>query len=315
MITVRHIIFLFLFPVFHFLIIGCTASTRSKMMVDGMKPMMEKMNIALNENADVETVRAAMPASLVQLDGFIEVSPENRDILRRAAEAYGGYAFLFVEGTDRRRAAKLHKKARDYALRILKQNPDFKEAFNKSNDEYSKALQSLTKEDAPALFFAANSWIKWIGLSHKDNPDSEVGIPKVLYMMDRLLELDEEFNYGAPHALIGAYNASWPTHLRGNPDKANYHFQKAFEISESKFLIWKFLYAKYYAVQIQDRALFVSTLENIISASEDLLPEKRFANEAIKLKAKKLLTKTDLLFNSENPEMAVWLYFSFEDGH
>ncbi len=311
MIKLRVIIFLSLFSVLPFLSIGCTAAARTKMMVDGMKPMMEKMNIAMNKNSDVETVRKAMPASLVQLDGFIEVSPDNRDILRRASEAYGGYAFLFIEDIDRPRAAKLYKKARDYALRVLKQNPNFKNAFNKSNDEYSKALQTLTKEDAPALFFAANSWLKWIGLSHKDNPDSEAGIPKVLYMMDRLLELDEKFNYGAPHGLIGAYNASWPIHLRGNPEKAKYHFQKAFEISESKFLIWQFLYAKYYAVQVQDRELFVSTLNKIISAPIDLLPEKRFANEAVKLKAKRLLAKTDLLFNSENPEMAVWLYFSF----
>ena len=315
MIKLRHITLLFIFSVLPFLIIGCTAAARTKMMVNGMKPMMEKMNIAVNKNPDVETIRKAMPASLVQLDGFLEVSPENRDILVRAAEANSGYAFLFIEEVDRRRAAILYKKARDYALRVLKQNPDFKNAFNKSNDEYAKALQSLTKEDAPALFFATNSWLKWISLSHKDNPDSEAGIPKALYMMDRLLELDEKFNYGAPHGLIGTYNAAWPIHLRGNPEKAKYHFQKAFEISESKFLIWQFLYAKYYAVQVQDRELFVSTLKKIISAPKDLLPEKRFANEAVKLKAKRLLQKTDLLFNSENPEMAVWLYLSLENGH
>jgi len=315
MITIRPAKALLFFAVLPFLIIGCTASQRSKMMVDGMRPMMEKMNIAVNKNPDVETIRKAMPASLVQLDGFLQVSPENRDILVRAAEANSGYAFLFIEEFDKKRAAILYKKARDYALRVLKQNSDFNNAFNKSNDEYAAALKTLTKEDAPALFFATNSWLKWISLSHKDNPDSEAGIPKTLYMMDRLLELDENFNYGAPHGLIGTYNAAWPIHLRGNPEKAKYHFQKAFEISDSKFLAWKFLYAKYYSVQIQDRELFVSTLNDIISAPVDLLPEKRFANEAIKLKAKRLLEKTDLLFNSENPEMALWLYFSFGNDH
>ena len=88
---------------------------------------------------------------------------------------------------------------------------------------------------------------------------------------------------------------------------------RPFEISESKFLIWHYLYAKYYAVQNQDRELFVSTLKNIISAPVDLLPEKRFANEAVKLKAKHLLSKEDKLFNCENPEMAVFSYFVPED--
>ena len=308
----RSLILLIIVP---FIVSSCTAAQRTRMMVDGMKPMLDKMNSAVNKNPDVETVRRAMPASLVQLDGFLQVSPENRDILVRAAEANSGYAFLFIEENDRKRAAALYKKARDYALRVLQQNPDFNHAFNKSNDEYAAALQTLEKEDTPALLFAANSWLKWIGLSHKDNPDSEAGIPKILYMMDRMLELDDSFNYGAPHALIGAYNASWPIHLRGNPEKANYHFQRAFEISDSKFLAWKFLYAKYYAVQIQDRELFVTTLNDIISAPVDLLPEKRFANEAIKLKARRLLEKTDILFNSDNPEMAVWLYFTLGDDH
>ena len=99
MITFRSLNFLLLFSSLVFMTFGCTAATRSRMMVYGMKPMMEKMNIAVNKNPDVETVRRAMPASLVQLDGFIQVSPHNEDILLRAAEANIGYALLFLEDT------------------------------------------------------------------------------------------------------------------------------------------------------------------------------------------------------------------------
>jgi TRAP transporter T-component len=313
MITFRSIKFLLLFSFLVFMAFGCTAAARSRMMVDGMKPMMEKMNIAVNKNPDVETVRRAMPASLVQLDGFIQVSPDNEDILLRAAEANNGYAFLFVEDTDQRRAAKLNKKARDYALRALTHNPAINDALHKSDDEFIAALKTLTKEDARALFFSTNSWLTYIGQSFAVNPKVTAYRPKVLLMMERLLELDDSFNYGAPHVLVGAYNASQPIHMGGNPDKAKYHFEKAFEISESKFLIWYYLYAKFYAVQNQDRELFVSTLENIIAAPVDLLPEKRFANEAIKVKAKHLLAKEDKLFNCENPEMAVFSYYVPED--
>ena len=309
--------FLLLVSFLVFLTFGCTAAQRTRMMVDGMKPMMEKMNIAVNKNPDVETVRKAMPVSLVQLDGFIEVSPDNEDILLRAAEAYGGYAFLFVEDTDRPRAGRLHKKARDYALRVLKHNEAYKDALGKSNDEYIKSLQTLTKEDARALFFATNSWLGWISMSvrlpHHKIPKAGVELNKILLMMNRLVELDETFNYGAPHILIAVINSAYPIHMRGNPEKAKYHFDRAFEISDSKFLVWHYLYAKYYAVQIQDRELFVSTLEKVISAPVDLLPEKRFANEAVKLKAKRLLTMTEKLFTSDNPDMAVTLYYYSED--
>ena len=39
--------------------------------------------------------------------------------------------------------------------------------------------------------------------------------PKLEAMMDRILILDETYNYGAIHALMGAYYASIPESLGG----------------------------------------------------------------------------------------------------
>jgi len=157
--------------------------------------------------------------------------------------------------------------------------------------------------------------MSWIGQSYHYDTTGTVDVPRILLMMDKLLELDETFNYGAPHALTAAYYSARPLSAGGNPEKAKYHFEKAFEISESKFLVWHYLYAKYYAVQNQDRKLFESTLNDIISAPVDLFPEKRFANEAVKLKAKHLLAQADILFNFENPDMAVFYYIVPEKIH
>jgi len=276
-----------------FFIWGCTAATRTKMMVDGMKPMMEKMKIAANKNTDIELLRDAMPASLVQLDGFIEVSPDNTDLLLRAAEANAGYAFAFVKDKNRKRM--FFQKARDYSLRALKQNDTFREAFDKSLDEFIGSLKSFEKDDVPALFFASSTWIQWIGLSLSD-PEALMDLPKVEAMMERVLELDDKFMYGSIHAGFGAYYAARSVTLGGKPVKAKYHFDKAFEISESKYLVFYLLYARYYAVQIQDRALFVETLNKVISAPPNLLPEKNLANEIARKKAKELLAQADEYF-------------------
>ena len=80
---------------------GCSST---KFMVNSMEPLMEKMNTAVNKHTDVELVKAAMPAALIQLDGMIEASPGNEKILVRTAEAYNGYTFVFVEGLDNDRA-------------------------------------------------------------------------------------------------------------------------------------------------------------------------------------------------------------------
>jgi hypothetical protein len=278
-----------------FFVVGC-GNMRAKMTVKSMSPLMDKMNIAVNRNSDVELVRDAMPASLVQLDGFIEVDPENEDLLLRAAEANGGYAFLFLMDTDKPRALKLYQKSKEYALRVLLGNEDFQEAFDKPIDEFTQALKTFDKEDVRALFFAANSWLSWIGLSHAENPRALMDLPKVEAIMDRIIELDDTFNYGGIHAMLGSYLASRPVVLGGNPKEADWHFKQAFEISDSKFLMWKYLYAKFYAVQILDRDLFVKTLQEVISSPEDLLPEKNFVNEAARVKSKALLSQVDELF-------------------
>ena len=157
-------------------------------------------------------------------------------------------------------------------------------------------VRGFDREDVPALYFSCSSWLSYIGVSYGDDPKVLSDLPKVEAMMDRVLGLDDTFNYGAIHASLGAYLASRPAKLGGQPEEAKYHFEEAFAISESKFLAWHFLYARFYAVQIQDRKLFEQTLQDVIDAPEDLLPEKRFANEAVKLRARALLSKADQFF-------------------
>lgn len=291
-----------------FLISGCSDAFRRQIMISNLKPMMDKMNTATNQNGDVETVRRAMPAALLQLDGFIEAAPDNGDLLLRAAEAYSGYAFLFVEDVNKPRAVKLYKKARDYALRALQQNSALADILHCSNDDFNKGLAELGPDDARALFFSTSAWLSYMGLGWKYDASIVKHRPKLLSMMQRMLELDEAFNYGAIHAMYGSYYSACPTHLGGDPELSKYHFEMAFTVSESKFLPWRYLYAKYYCVQTQNRKAFVHTLYDIINAPVDLMPERRFANEAVKQKAKRLLEKADILFEKDGAYLKTHLY-------
>lgn len=276
---------------------GC-ASTMAKMTVDGMKPLMVDMRTATNKNPDADMIRTAMPAMLIQMDGFIRISPENRYLLASAAEAYMGYAFLFVEDTDKERARAQYLKARDYALRNLALNQTFKKALELDDIQiFTKALRTIHKRDIAALYFATNSWLQWINLSYGDNPDALKDLPKVEAMMQRLLFLDDTFYHGGIHALLGVYYIiARPDMFEAQPQQSQEHFKKAFEISDSRYLLWHYLYAKYYAVQTRDKELFVSTLNKIIAAPDDLLPEDAFTNAAVRDKAEDMLLNVDDYF-------------------
>ncbi|MGO9147074.1 MAG: TRAP transporter TatT component family protein [Desulfomonilia bacterium] len=270
---------------------GCSMKVLT---VRSMDPIMDDMRTAVNRNMDVDLMRDAMPASIVQLDGFIVAAPDNKLILR-GAEAYFGYANAFVEDTDKKRAGLLYLKARDYGLRVLKGYSQFSKTLDGPEPAFKQMLYGFGAGDVPALFWTANSWLAWIGLN-PDDPQGLMDLPKVIDMLDRVVEVDETFYYGSAHAALGAYYASLPKMLGDNTAKAKEHFDKAFEISGGKMLLMYYLYAKFYAYQVQDRDLFVKTLEKIIQTPADTYPDMAFANELAKRKAKVLLDNVDMYF-------------------
>ncbi len=276
------------------LMVSISGCSTTEYMVKSMDPLMEEMNISLNRNPDVDMVRDAFPANLIQLDGFIQAAPNDK-LLVRAAEGYFGYTFAFVEDNDKERARMLYKKARDYALRVLLKDRYFRESFDSGIEGFAKSLGEFTKEDVPALYWAANTWMAWIALSLTD-PEVLMDLPKVEAMLLRVVELDESFYYGSAHATLGAFYASRSKAIGGDPKKAKFHFDKAFELSDSRLLFIHLLYAQYYAYQVQDRDLFVQTLEKVVATPVNAFPEKNLANEIAKRKAKVLLEDVDMYF-------------------
>jgi hypothetical protein len=56
------------------------------------------------------------------------------------------------------------------------------------------------------------------------------------------------------------------------------------------------LFARYYAVRVQDRVLFSKTLQGVIDAPVDEVPELTLANTLAKEKAREMLEKVDDYF-------------------
>jgi tetratricopeptide (TPR) repeat protein len=273
------------------LLAGCN---QKAFMVKSMDPIMDDMKTAVNMNADYDLMRDALPFGLLQFDGLIVAAPSDKLILR-AAEAYFGYANAFVEDVDKKRASLLYLKARDYGFRVLKGYARFAKALDGPEPEFKEMLYSFGAGDVPALFWTGSSWLAWIGLN-PDDPQAMMDYPKAADMIQRVVELDETFYYGSAHASLGAFYAAMPKMLGDNTAKAKAHFEKAFEISKGRFLLMHYLYAKFYAYQIQDRDLFVKTLETILATPTDKYPDMAFLTVVAKRRAKILLDNVDSYF-------------------
>jgi len=250
---------------------------------------------AINEESDLTLAEQSIPSNLKLLEALIKSDPKNKKLLLMVAEGYTGYALGFVEDNDPNRASQFYLRAKNYALTILKRNEAFNIALDQDLSQYENALKSFKKDDVPALFWATNSWGSYVNLN-KTDVNALADLAKIELTMKRALELDETFYFGGPHLFLGTILASKPRMLGGNPEKAKEHFDTCLRINENKFLMAKLLYAKTYTVQVQNRKLFKTLLNEIINAPIDLLPEQRLANEIAKKKAKILLEKEDDLF-------------------
>jgi hypothetical protein len=84
--------------------------------------------------------------------------------------------------------------------------------------------------------------------------------------------------------------------LGGDATQAKDCFSKAMAASNGQFFLAPYYYAKYYAVRVQDKALFLDLIRKVESGQPDRLREVCLINTAVQQKVKRLKKLTDELF-------------------
>jgi hypothetical protein len=84
--------------------------------------------------------------------------------------------------------------------------------------------------------------------------------------------------------------------LGGKADEARAHFEKALILGNRRFFLTQYYMARYYAVQVQDRKLFSSLLQEIARGNPEELKEFCLINRMTQQKAADLEKKADELF-------------------
>ena len=114
--------------------------------------------------------------------------------------------------------------------------------------------------------------------------------------MARALALDPGYFHGGPELFFGVLLGGRSKLLGGDPARAKAHFERAVAASKGRFLMAKVLYARHYAVQVQDKKLFRRLLAEVEAAPPGLLPEQALANALARRRAAKLRVSADEYF-------------------
>lgn len=271
---------------------GCSTS---QMAVRMALPLVEGQYVSIQEEMDPYLAERAIPANLKMMEGFLKEDEKNLTLLNSLAEGFCSYAFSFLEDSAPDRAAAIYLRGKNYAAQAVSQGTGIENLDQLASEPFKAALVKMNKEDVPALFWLGQCWGGWLMLS-LDNPRAFADISKVEWTMQRVLELDGTFQYGGAHMFLGAYYGSRSKLLGGDPEKSRHHFAESLKVSGDRFLMNRLMYAKTYAVQVQDRKLFEQQLKMVLETPAEILPEKRLANEVARLKAKRLLELADDIF-------------------
>jgi len=271
------------------------ACTMGQMVARSTLPILESGNVAMNRETDLELARAAIPANLKLIEGLIQELPDNVDLRLQAAQGFYGYAYGFVEDEDNRRASGLYRRGWEHARQALQSSGFRADLTTLSTDEFRRHLDNLGRRAVPALFWTASCWAKWIDMNRND-PARIADMGKAAALMERVLELDENYYHGGAHLFFGVYYGARPPMLGGDFERSARHFEKARALTHGKLLLVDLLQAEYLAHQQLDRKQFHVLLTAVVNAPPDIYPEMALVNAIAQQKAGKLLAKEEEWF-------------------
>ncbi len=272
-------------------LVGCQWN---KLVANNLTSTMDDQKQSFYQEPNVTHARAGAPALLKLLDGFLVSSPDNTELLIRAAELNCGFAMLLIESEDPEWASSLYQRGFRYAEKVLaKRFEGYRSA--QTIDDLVSVLGQAGKDDVAPIFWAGDCLGGYMNLNRED-ASAFAEMPRVIAFAQRAMELDEKYFYGGPHMFLGFIYGALGASIGGKPEQSREHFEKAFAVTGGKFLLAKVYFAKTYCVQVQERELFEATLLEVIDAPDDLAPEFQLVNAASKQMAERLLEEVDELF-------------------
>jgi predicted anti-sigma-YlaC factor YlaD len=282
---------------------GCSMKTVAAKTVAGT---LSGSSDVYSRDDDPELVRGAVPFALKTYESLLETIPRHGPLLLVACRGFTQYAYAFVQidaerlqyddypesSRLRERALRLYLRGRGYCVRALEVR--FQDIGVMPALETDRILARAEEKDVPLLYWTAASWGAAVALA-PDDPDLVIDFPVVRALLERALELDEEWNAGAIHeAMITIESLEL---LGGSKDLARRHFERAVALQEGRSPGPYVALAMGVSVADQDRAEFERLMQTALAIDPEADPENRLATIITQRRAQWLLDNVDSMFS------------------
>ena len=263
---------------------------------------------AFEKDEDLTLLRDALPANIKLLEAMLESDLENQQLLTLLAQMYASYTFGFLEAdletpglgdkpALKERINRLYLRGIRYGERALQASSSNCEKGLKVIIELDPCLQAMSKTDVPSLFWYGFNIAAYLN-RNLNSMAALAQAPKVEKVMDRVLALDETYNFGSAHLFLMVFYGARPPMMGGNFEKADDHYQALKKLNGEDFLLADVFRARYIMVQKQEQEAFEKTLKAVLSKNPDTEKAPRMAlyNSLAKTRAKLYLNSVEELF-------------------
>lgn len=290
-----------------FLVVSGTGCSVKRFAVNKLGNALAQSGTTYSADEDPELVEGAIPFSLKLIESLLAASPNHRGLLFAAASGFTQYSYAFVQQRAERlesidlaeategkaRARRLYLRARDYGLRGLETRHKAFTQQLRANPRMAASV--VTRQEVPLLYWTAAAWGAAIAVS-KEIPEIVADQPQMEALIDRALELDEQFDFGAIHGFLISYEPSRQG-AAGDPyERSRKHFDRAVALSNGQMVSPYVSLAEAVSVNTQNRAEFESLLQQALAINPDARPEWRLGNLIMQRRARWLLSRVDELF-------------------
>jgi hypothetical protein len=217
--------------------------------------------------------------------------PDEPFPLARLSIAHYYLANYFV--TDEDEKEKLHTRGRDYGQAALLLNPAIKQAVDGGASIETAVAAHAKLGDVPAMYWMV---VNWARIAEKKSIAVRAGTaPKLKTIMETVYRLAPRYYWGGVHRFFGGYFTKAPGQSDPGP-KSKQEFELAIKEGPED-LENRVLMAEYYAVFVQDRALYEKILKEVLATPPDYGPELlRLDNAEAKKRARRMLAEADEKF-------------------
>ena len=284
-------------------IIGCSPK---KIILDQFDGVFDSIEYVYLTDDDPQLVKEAFPFNLKIIEILLDQDPDNREMLLTALSSFTMYSYGFLmedaeklsiedykAGNDvYDRANKLFKRALKYGLHGMElKYPEFSIWMQKRDIDKNHFVE----EDITYLYWFSAAIGGLISSSH-GNPIYVVDLPKVGWLLEKSMELDEAWNNGTLYSAMISFTMIRPDAVENREEVASDYFNKAVQASSGKDCSVYVRFAESVCIKNQNKNEFIEKLNYVLNFNVESTKELRLTNTMAQSRAIWLMDRIDELF-------------------